>query len=74
MKPSAEAEIATSLWEPEGFPQLSLVALAATGLTLWPWIRPGRGHLGPLPPRWILAAQHFAFVALKRDRMVTAGR
>ena len=39
-------------------------ALAAVVLTLWPWIRPGRVHLGALPAPWVVAAQVFVFVAL----------
>ena len=39
-------------------------ALSAVVLTLWPWIRPGRVHLGPLPALWVIVAQLFVFAAL----------
>jgi plant 4alpha-monomethylsterol monooxygenase len=39
-------------------------AMGAAVCALWPWIRPGRVHLGALPPLWVVAAQVLAFAAL----------
>lgn len=39
-------------------------AMAAVVIALWPWIRPGRVHLGPLPPLWEVAVELVVFLAL----------